>query len=206
MYKYVAKHSSELKNTVFKTFNLNRLRLMTFNELNLLTTEKETEKLFRKVEKLYEEFFEKALEEFDLSPQFIKKNLDQYNETMMYVFLNEVERKKMRYMESVNGASAVGTSPLNAFNDIRFVQNMTSTARNLSNQIIEETVDLERKAELERLEKDGVKQVMWVTAGDERVCEECGPLDGEIFDIDKLPPRPHRNCRCEFVKVNGETE
>jgi len=42
----------------------------------------------------------------------------------------------------------------------------------------------------------GVTRVVWVTAGDERTCTVCGPLDGQEFWIDKMPPFPHPQCRC----------
>jgi len=43
----------------------------------------------------------------------------------------------------------------------------------------------------------GVRRVVWVTAGDERTCPECGPLDGKEFPIDQAPPIPkHPQCRC----------
>ena len=43
----------------------------------------------------------------------------------------------------------------------------------------------------------GVKRVVWVTAGDERTCPQCGPLDGVEFLIDQAPPLPlHVQCRC----------
>lgn len=43
----------------------------------------------------------------------------------------------------------------------------------------------------------GVTRVVWVTAGDERTCPQCGPLDGQEFWIDKLPQQPiHPLCRC----------
>ena len=43
----------------------------------------------------------------------------------------------------------------------------------------------------------GVKRVVWVTAGDERTCPRCGPLDGKEFLIDQAPLIPrHPLCRC----------
>ena len=43
----------------------------------------------------------------------------------------------------------------------------------------------------------GVKRVVWVTAGDERTCPKCGPLDGIEYLIDQAPPLPrHPACRC----------
>lgn len=38
----------------------------------------------------------------------------------------------------------------------------------------------------------------WATAEDERVCPECGPLDGAVWEADDGPASPlHVNCRCQ---------
>ena len=38
----------------------------------------------------------------------------------------------------------------------------------------------------------------WATREDERVCPECGPLDGLVWPDDSGPSPPlHNNCRCE---------
>ena len=43
----------------------------------------------------------------------------------------------------------------------------------------------------------GVRRIVWVTAGDERTCPQCGPLDGKEFLIGEAPPLPqHVMCRC----------
>jgi hypothetical protein len=37
----------------------------------------------------------------------------------------------------------------------------------------------------------------WITAADERVCPECGPLDGLVWEAGSGPAPPlHVNCRC----------
>ena len=42
----------------------------------------------------------------------------------------------------------------------------------------------------------------WVTAGDERVCPECGPLQGKWFQVGMGPTPPlHDHCRCDRVLV-----
>jgi len=51
-----------------------------------------------------------------------------------------------------------------------------------------------------RIEEVGVL-AEWSTAGDDRVCPRCAPLDGVIMTIDEargLIPR-HPNCRCAWV-------
>lgn len=48
-----------------------------------------------------------------------------------------------------------------------------------------------------------VTAMTWQTANDERVCPECGPLQGKTFAIDAagaLPPA-HPNCRCWISPV-----
>jgi SPP1 gp7 family putative phage head morphogenesis protein len=49
----------------------------------------------------------------------------------------------------------------------------------------------------------------WITADDERVCEICGPLDGNMFAVgDPAAPRPvestHPRCRCELTLEDAE--
>lgn len=45
----------------------------------------------------------------------------------------------------------------------------------------------------------------WLTAADERVCPECGPLAGQIWEETTGPTPPlHTNCRCERVYANTE--
>ena len=45
----------------------------------------------------------------------------------------------------------------------------------------------------------------WITRADERVCPECGPLDGQLWE-DGSGPRPplHVDCRCGRVHAFTE--
>lgn len=51
---------------------------------------------------------------------------------------------------------------------------------------------------------------MWITAKDERTCDICAPLDGElvpwdgVFSIGLEVPNTHPNCRCQMVIVPPE--
>lgn len=56
-----------------------------------------------------------------------------------------------------------------------------------------------------QLPKDAKK--VFMTAQDERVCPECGPLDGKVIPIDErfngiLVPPLHVNCRCEIAIIH----
>jgi len=55
-------------------------------------------------------------------------------------------------------------------------------------------------------ESAGLKEWMWVAANDDRTCDICMGLDGEVVVIgepfstgDEQPPDPHSNCLCTLV-------
>lgn len=53
-----------------------------------------------------------------------------------------------------------------------------------------------------RYYQSGVEKVEWITGGDEHTCDECMDLDGQVFDIDKVPDCPlHINCRCTLAPI-----
>jgi SPP1 gp7 family putative phage head morphogenesis protein len=50
----------------------------------------------------------------------------------------------------------------------------------------------------------GVSQLEWLSARDDRTCEICEPMDGEMFPINNAPDIPfssHPNCRCTWLPV-----
>ncbi|MEL7646986.1 MAG: minor capsid protein [Sedimentibacter sp.] len=48
---------------------------------------------------------------------------------------------------------------------------------------------------------NGYSKVEWLVEDDDRLCDECSPLDGKIFDINAVPSIVHPNCRCTFIPV-----
>jgi SPP1 gp7 family putative phage head morphogenesis protein len=55
----------------------------------------------------------------------------------------------------------------------------------------------------------GVTKEKWLTADDERTCELCLDMDGEVFDIDDFPTPPqstHPACRCCGKPYRGDEE
>jgi hypothetical protein len=54
----------------------------------------------------------------------------------------------------------------------------------------------------------GEVMTRWRTAEDERVCPECGPLDGQVWPEGEGPIPPlHNHCRCtrEFAFIAWST-
>jgi hypothetical protein len=59
--------------------------------------------------------------------------------------------------------------------------------------------------EVEQEEVTEVRIYAWATQEDGRVCPECGPLDGELFDEGEgIFPPLHPGCRCARVYVWSE--
>ena len=48
----------------------------------------------------------------------------------------------------------------------------------------------------------GVRRLEWLTMDDERMCPDCGALDGKTYAVDKFPNQPlHPACRCGNTAV-----
>lgn len=92
-------------------------------------------------------------------------------------------------------------------------------ARDLSNEIDigrdraeviarTEIIRAHAEGQLEALDQLGVEEVgvavEWATAGDDKVCELCEPLEGVVMKLDEargMLPR-HPNCRCAWIPAN----
>ena len=61
--------------------------------------------------------------------------------------------------------------------------------------------DVAYQAALDAMRDAGIKRVRWITEADERVCDDCKPLHGKVFSIDKIPDKPHIGCRCYLQPV-----
>ena len=109
----------------------------------------------------------------------------------LYIYLYEEERKRDRTTEAINSSIGQPAKQKAFARGLRYWHDMT---REYSDQITYETT-------IEAYRSRGVQRVMWLTAEDERVCEECAPRDRRIYPISEVPPRPHWNCRCEIVPV-----
>jgi len=71
-----------------------------------------------------------------------------------------------------------------------------------------EVIHAHAEGQLDGFERLGVKEVgvmaEWLTAGDDRVCEQCASLEGRIFTIEEarnLIPE-HPNCRCAWIPTD----
>lgn len=83
------------------------------------------------------------------------------------------------------------------------IQEVTGLAKNKAVTIARtETLRAGNAASIDRYKRVEIERVEWVSALDDRICEECESLHGETFDIDNIPDLPvHPNCRCTVVPL-----
>lgn len=216
----------KIKETITRAYK--RLIHLAFDEVTVLTADKIAKEVYvtfkKKNKKEYEDIAADAIEYallylwdmrdkygdnedfvFDketekrirdkLTPEkLVEKVLEEYNPVTGYLYERESERKQARLSEGM----IAGKNN----NDRDFYRKTIETNTNLwytqSKQYAEDIAD---NTVIEVWKEVGVKKIRWVTQGDEKVCSECRPLDGKIFDIDKVPPKPHYRCRCLKVPV-----
>lgn len=205
MYEYIDEHISDKKEKAKRKFNRLRLDLMKKSDISVDEVKEKNDKTFDELHADDVAFLTALilwLNDGDKTDYSVDKFLESYNKTTLYVYNNEVERKKNRYFESLIGIMAVG-SVLESSNlsNADALRNQKTNVNNWNNQTEEFAVDMERDFTLFGYRKDGVEYVEWVTVADGHVCDTCDELNGQVFAIDELPPRPHRHCRCEFKPV-----
>ncbi len=110
------------------------------------------------------------------------------NSVTKYEYENEVLRKRDRLSEALRTRSDVNSDWRRA---VSLWSNMTAQYADI---VTDETA-------LRAYKDAGVEYVMWVTQEDEKVCEICKPLDGEIFPINEAPDKRHWHCRCYLVPI-----
>lgn len=110
-----------------------------------------------------------------------------------YVYMHEIERKCARFAESI----------LASDNRAREVE---TALRYWSNMVTQYAIDITDKAVEQAYLDNDVEKVVWVTIKDERRCVECRKRDGKIYDIAKVPPKPHLGCRCYLLPYWGGTD
>jgi hypothetical protein len=168
---------------------------MKFDETNLL---KRTKGLYKELSVLNEEaFLEMANEIYKEAYPESKKKLDKkwlalillgYDATTKYVYEHEVDRKRARLYE------ALMSTKTNA----EFI-----TAFNLWwRQTSQYAITISDTAVIQAFKDKGIKKVKWNTEKDNRVCHTCKDRNGKVYDIDKVPDKPHYGCRCWYSEVS----
>ena len=119
----------------------------------------------------------------DITVDWVLDMLEEIDPVTLYAFLPEAERKKERLTE---------TLAVTHNRDQEIDRALRAWTKQVA-QYADNSVDYARRTAFEAA---GIKRVRWHTQEDDRVCTDCEPLDGRIFEINQIPPRPHWGCRC----------
>ena len=177
-----------------------KLALLKFDELNVIKTFKtlyrdlaaDNKKAFTDLAIMsYEDAAGRELddEEGELMALWLMSEvLDKPNPVTGYIYTNEVQRKRDRATESINAST-------------KKRQELQKAMRLWSRQTAAYCDIVTDEATLKAFKDTGVKRVRWLTENDDKVCSVCGPRDGKVYDIDKVPQKPHLWCRCILQPV-----
>lgn len=198
MYKRTDRVIDYLLEEFIKLFN--KAKVIThYDELNVISYSKE---LYTRIDELVKEAFlelakSTAKEVVDVAEELITMEwllgiLNEYNPLTKYRYETELERKRQRFAEAVIASNE------NKEDEIEKALNYISR---MVSQYALEVTDSALQVGYEQL---GIKKVMWHTEEDDKVCEKCKKMNKKIYSIDKIPIKPHWNCRCYVLPVKGE--
>lgn len=214
MYRNLDKLLTEAKKKLRTAFN--RLGSMGFDELNVVNTRKVTQEMYDRFltenESMYLRVAKNAYslakksaksagyageEETEIDGSWLEAFLLGYNLVTGYLYNREADRKRLRLNEQILTAREFGSREL-------FNISLQKAANLWWTQTVQYGVSVVDEATLAAFKDMGVKKVRWDAAEDEKTCLICGGRDGKIYDILKVPPKPHYGCRCQLVLVEVE--
>ena len=184
----------------------NNLKLLNFDEINLLSAVKkvygDSIKIAKKryLQIAYKAYIEAAelakvseskaekMADDTITEDWILDMLEDYDAVSLYQFLPEAERKQQRLVEALIAAT-------NKNKEIdKALKLWTLQTSHYADKSVEDgTVQGYKDA--------GIKKVMWVAVDDEKTCKECADRDRNVYPIDNIPPKPHYQCRCILLPV-----
>lgn len=120
--------------------------------------------------------------------------LDKPNEVTHYTYAHEVLRKRDKAKEAILSVPTKAQKQLMLDKHLRYYLQQTAWYGDFTSQ----------DAEITSYDEAKVKQVQRHEQKDERVCAVCKAADGEIYDVDKIPPLPHLACRRYFTPIKSK--
>lgn len=183
-----------------------RLRMAKWDELNIIKAVREVyDKSYVQARKRYYEVaFESYLlylafcriepkkahrmAEKAITEKWVDDVLKETDLITLYRFYSEMQRKIYRLAEALEASQDRDAE-------------IKKALRYWSQQVGQYFINVTDYAGVQAFEDAGIEKVMWVTEKDERVCSECRPRDGRIYNLDEVPVKPHWGCRCRLLPV-----
>lgn len=129
----------------------------------------------------------------EMAEMALAELLSEPNEVTHYAYDAEVYRKRDRTKEAVNSVAGKVLKQIELDKALKLWQRQT--------QQYADTVS--DRAAQDAFDTAGIKEVVWNTQEDEKVCAVCKGRDGEVYTISNVPPKPHYRCRCWLSPVIG---
>lgn len=127
----------------------------------------------------------------ELLELYLANLLEKPNDVTHYTWDTEVIRKRDRAAEAILSSPSKLQKQLEIDKAVRIWMQMAGWYMDFVSQ----------DAEIQVYIKAGVKKVRRYEMNDTKVCDVCRKADGEIYDINKIPPLPHLRCRRWFEPV-----
>lgn len=213
-YEFADKKIVELKKRIPRIINNIRLRLAIFDEINLTLIERIVGNEYQSVrdeavdvyleiaKKTYKEAYDYAMTlgyiDGTYNPLWLGAITDwllEYDEVTGYVFENEINRKRDRFVENIVSLLLKGVN----HESVEMLTAYKKSAKYLGDQIAQYGDTVAYKAMMKAYEDAGVTTVVWLSEYDNRVCPTCLSMNGLKFLIDRVPAKPHWGCRCWLV-------
>jgi SPP1 gp7 family putative phage head morphogenesis protein len=172
-------------------------RVTAFDELNIISVSHEVydealkvteQEVTRLVKSVYDSYRESGAITAPEAQAAVAALMAAYNPTTKYVYQNELDRKRSRFVEGVISSETPR-------DEVKLAERLLV---NMNKQFAD---DATFEAVVKAFADDGVKRVRWITALDDRRCKECKSRHGKVYDIDNIPPKPHMHCRCYVERV-----
>lgn len=128
-----------------------------------------------------------------ITEEWVDRILSETDFVTLYRFDTETERKAYRLAEALE--TGVDRN-----------REIDKALRFWSQQCGQYAINVTDYAVIQAFTDYGVEMAEWVTAKDERVCNECHAYDTQVFRIDEVPPKPHWGCRCRLKPVFRKAE
>ena len=192
---------------------INRLDVTGFSELNALVIQRETTELIKKLLADNKEAFKKIAEDaiaeaaadienltgeqakrIKADDKYVDEILNQYNEITGYLYYPEADRKRARLSEALIVA-------LMLLDRSKYHDNLRKFANLWHTQTVQYEITITDETRVDIFDRNGIKKVKWNAEHDEKTCKVCRERDGKIYPIDKVPAKPHYNCRCWLTPV-----
>lgn len=192
---------------------INRLDVTGFSELNALVIQRETTELIKKLLADNKEVFKKIAEDaiaeaaadienltgeqakrVKADDKYVDEILNQYNEITGYLYYPEADRKRARLSEALIVA-------LMLLDRSKYHDNLRKFANLWHTQTVQYEITVTDETRTDVFKKNGIRKVKWNAEHDEKTCKVCRERDGKIYPIDKVPAKPHYNCRCWLTPV-----